>query len=148
MDKMLGFDPVNLPVPHEDGSFISERVSRIAELIREYDPNLDVRWIPHNKRTRSEPQFAIVERMTNGAEAVVFYVQDEKEFDGSVLERIYMNDAAKHGNILDKIEAQNQAVRALQEKDYKEKMAEATDLAYHILKSPKHTYTHKGIKYT
>jgi hypothetical protein len=30
----------DLPVPHDDGHFISDKVSRTVELIRKYDPNL------------------------------------------------------------------------------------------------------------
>lgn len=139
---------INLPVPHDDGSFISQRVSRIVELIRDYDPNLDVRWIPARSRRDGDPAFAIVTKDLTGREYVVFYVQDEQDFDGRVLERLYQADAAKHGNILSEIDARNKAVRALQEKEHQEQMEEAKDLAYHILKSKKHEYKHNGIKYT
>lgn len=141
-------DNVNLPVPHEDGSFISQRVSRIVEVIREYDRDLDVRWIPAKRRRNGDPAFAIVGKQKDGKEYVVFYVQDESDFDGRVLERLYQIDSAKHGDILSEIDARNKAVRAIQEKLHKEQMEEAKELAYSILHSPKHTYKHNGVTYT
>lgn len=137
----------NLPVPHEDGSFVSERVSRLIEIIRDYDRNIDVRWIPHGQRAADDPAFALVTRDTGGREYVIFYVQDESAFDGGVLERLYQMDAAKHGNILTKIETENMAVKAIQEKLYKERLEEANDLAYSIMKSSKNYYKHDGFTY-
>lgn len=137
----------NLPVPHEDGSWVSERVSRLVEIIRDYDSFIDVRWIRPDQRGADDPAFALVDTRTPGREYVIFYVKDESEFDGRVLERLYQMDAAKHGNILTKIESENMAVKAIQEKLNKERLEEYTDFAYHLLNSKKHTYRHNGVKY-
>lgn len=138
----------NLPVPHDDGSFISEKVSRIAEMVREYDHHLDVRWVRPADRAPGDPAFAIVDSTPGKPEYVIFYVQDESEFDGRVLERLYQTDAEKQGNILNTIEARNKAVKAIQQKLHKEQLEEARDVAYHILKSKKHSYKHDGVTYT
>jgi hypothetical protein len=138
----------NLPVPHEDGSFISAKVSRIAETIADYDHNVEVRWIPPARRGIDEPAFAIVSAIPGQAEYVIFYVQDESEFDGRVLERLIQMDAAKHGNILSELDARNAAVKAIQSNLHKERLEESKDLAYHILKSKKHSYKHNGVEYT
>ena len=137
----------NLPIPHQDGSFISERVSRLVEVIRDYDRHLDVRWIPPNQRAEDDPAFALVSSVPGQAEYVIFYIQDESKFDGGVLERLYQMDAAKHGNILTKIEAENKAVKAIQEKLHKERLEEAHDLAYSIRRSSKNYYKHNGFTY-
>ena len=141
--KMLA----GLPVPHDDGSFISEKVSRVVEVVREYNPNIDVRWIRPSDRDNNEPAFAIVDATPGHLEYVIFYVQDESEFDGRILERLYQNDAAKHGNLLSELDARNAAVKAIQDNLHKERLEESKDLAYHILKSPKHTYKHDGVTY-
>lgn len=138
----------NLPVPHEDGSFISAKVSRIAEMVREYDSNVDVRWIRPADRAPNEPAFALVSKQANGLEYVIMYVQDESEFDERVLARLYQMDAEKHGNAMSAIDAHNAAVKAQQERAYREQMEEATDMAYHILRSKKHAYKHDGVTYT
>jgi GTPase Era involved in 16S rRNA processing len=141
---ILDFD---VPVPHDDGSMISEKISRIVELIREYDENLDVRWIHPSKRALGDAAFAIIEKTRHGKEVVAFYVQSEDEFDERVLERIYKADAAKHGHILNQVDAANAAVRAVQQKKAQEQLEEAADLSYHILRSPKARYRHNGIVY-
>lgn len=138
----------NLPVPHEDGSFISAKVSRIVELIRENDPGVDVRWIPPNQRAADDPAFALVGKDVNGREYVIFYVQSEAEFDGRVVERLIQLDQAKRGNPLSEMEARNAAVKAIQQKLHQEQLEEAKELAYSILKSKKHTYKHDGVTYT
>lgn len=138
---------MNLPVPHEDGSFISQKVSRVVEIIRDYDHNIDVRWIPPNQRGAEDPAFAIVGKDIHGREYVIFYVQDESQFDGRVLERLFQMDQAKNGNVLSDIDAKNAAVRAIRAKLHQEQLEEAHDLAQSILKSKKHTYRHDGVKY-
>lgn len=135
----------SLPVPHDDGHWISERVSRIVELIREYDSRLDVRWIPPENREPGDAALAVIENTPTGP-MVAFYVQDEKEFDERILARIYEGDN-KHGNVLDKIEAHNAALRAYQEKQYQDQLEDAGDLAMHILRSPKTRYKHNGRVY-
>lgn len=142
-DQMIA----NLPVPHEDGSFVSARVSRLVELIREYDPSVDVRWIRPQDRNPDEPAFALVTRDQQGREYVIFYVKDEETFDGSVVQRLIQMDQAKKGNILSEIDAQNAAAKAIQQKLHKEQLEESKDLAYHILKSKKHDYRHNGVRY-
>lgn len=137
----------NLPVPHADGSFISERVSRLIEIIRDYDRHLDVRWIPPAQRAADDPGFALVSAVPGQPEYVVFYIQDESKFDGGVLERLYQMDAAKHGNILTKIEAENAAVKAIQAKLHTERLEEAHDIAYHIQRSSLNNYRHNGRTY-
>lgn len=137
---------MDLPVPHEDGSFISERVSRVAELVRDYDHHLDVRWIRPNERAADEPAFAIVYRRDDASEYVVFYVQDEAHFDGSVLQRLYSMDASK-SDVLCEMDQRNAQIKALAEARAQEEKDAAHDLAWHILRSKKHSYKHDGITY-
>jgi predicted Zn-dependent protease len=136
-----------LPVPHEDGSFISAKVSRIAEVVQDYDHNVQVRWTPPAQRVFGDPAFAIVSAIPGQAEYVIFYVQDESEFDGRVLERLISLDAEKTGNALSALDARNAAVKAIQGNIHKERLEESKDLAYHILKSKKHIYRHDGVVY-
>lgn len=137
----------NLPVPHEDGSFVSAKVSRIAELIRDYDHHIDVRWIRPADRAPDEPAFALVYVNTDGSEYVIFYVQDEEAWDEGVLARLYEIDAEKQGSIIDKVDAMNAAARKVQEATYQEQMEEAKDFAYSVLHSKKHRYKHNGVVY-
>lgn len=132
-------------VPAQDGSWVNEKTARIAELISEYDPRLELRWVRPDQRRPGEPEFAIVEKSPNGQEYVAFLIQDESFVDERLLGRIYAADN-KHQNVGDLAEANNRAVRAYEKKKREEETAEQTDLAFSMLRSPLHTYRHNGKK--
>lgn len=139
------FDLQSLPVLADNGSFVSEKHMRIAELIREYDPDLEIEYIPADKRKGNDPPFRVVHtNRGTGYRYVVCYADD---LDGNLLERIYKMDAQKHGNVLSDIDAHNRAVKAVMESKRRDELAEAHDLAAHILKSPKSRYRHNGVVY-
>lgn len=146
----MSYDPllmsVDLPVVHDNGMFINAKISRVVELIREYDPRLDVMWIPPNQRGADDPAFAIVERLGDGRTVVAFYVQSEQEFDERVLERILLGDNTKH-DVQARVEAQNLAARAVAEARRREEVAAYADFARSVITSRKHTYSHDGRKF-
>lgn len=137
---------VDLPTVHEDGSFISARVSRIVELIREYDPNLEIKWIPEKMRRPDEPAFMITERLRDGREVVAFYVQSEEDFNESVLARIYAGDNARN-DVQARVDAQNAAVNRVREARAREEREQYYDLMGSMIRTKKHTYRHDGQKF-
>lgn len=137
---------VDLPTAHDDGHFISGKVSRIVELVREYDHRLDVKWIPPELRGADDPAFAITERLADGREVVAFYVQNESEFDETVLARIFLGDNTKH-DVQARVEAQNEAARIVAEARAFDQYAEQYDLIKSMIRSNKHTYKHGGRKF-
>ena len=132
-------------VPAEDGSWINENTARVAELISEYDHRLELRWIRPDQRQFGEPEFAIIEKNDDGREYVAFLIQDESYVNAGLLARIYAADNADK-NVNEISIASNKAVRDLERKEREDKTAEATDIAFHMLKSPLHTYRHNGKK--
>lgn len=134
---------VDLPSPHSDGRFISAKVSRVVELVREYDNRLDVKWIPPNMRGEGDAAFAVTERLRDGSEVVAFYVQTEEEFDERVLARILESDNEVN-NVGARVEAGNLAVAAMAEKRRREEVAAYADFAGSVIRSRKHTYRHNG----
>ena len=128
-----------LPVALDDGHFASARVVRLIEIIREKWPSLDVKWIPREMRAENEPAFLIVEQF-QGQELPVFFVQNEEQFDGTVIERLIMSDSEQH-NVHDVVEARNQAVRLVSEKVKQDAMDEKLDMVKHAIKSGKFGYT-------
>lgn len=140
--------PVNadLPTVHDDGHFISAKVSRIVELIREYDHRLDVRWVPPDKREPTDPAFAITERLSDGREVVAFYVDSEDDFNENVLTRIYMGDNTKN-NVQSIVDAKNNAARAILHARQRDEMEQYYSLLGSMIVSKKHTYKHEGRKY-
>lgn len=135
---MLSQNMGDLPVPHDNGMWINEKISRLVELIRNYDNHLDVKIIPDHLLQMGDAKFAITERLADGREVVAFYVQSEAEFDESVLARIYEADNTKH-DVQSAMESHNKAQRALKQKEYEDQMQQAHDEAAFLWKTPKHT---------
>lgn len=136
---------IGVATPHGDGRWISDRVSRIVEVIHDYDPSIEVQWVPPEERELGDPVFRLMELRPNGQKFIMFYIQDENAFDESVLARIFQSDATKNKLTLSAIDAHNDAVRALKLKKQMEELDEAHDLAKTILKSPLHTFRHNGM---
>lgn len=141
----MTFDLSSLPVATQDGHFVSEIHMRVAEVLRDYDRNLEIEWIPDAARTdpRDKPFRVVHTDPRSGYRYVVCYAD---ELDGRLLERIIAMDSAKKGNVLSEIDARNAAVKLLAKKEADEQRAEAHDMAAHALKSHLNTYTLKDPK--
>lgn len=133
--------------PMSDGHWISDKVSRIVEVINDYDPMIEVEWISADKRLPTDPAFRLVEKTADGRKFIMFYVNTEAEFDESVLARIFNSDAMKNPLSLAAIDAKNAAVKLIKAKEQMDELEEAHDLASHIYKSPKARYRHNGVVY-
>lgn len=140
---LLGNMYANAPVAHEDGHFVNANISRIVELIRQYDSRLDVKWIPPEVRQPGDPAFAIVERIADGREQPVFHVDSEEHFNEEVLAAVYLSDNEK-ANVQDRLEAKNKAYRDSEALKARDAMDAKHDLMRSIMRSPKHTYKHDG----
>lgn len=129
-----------------DQGFISEKHQRVAEIINEYDADLELVWIPPNQRIPGDEgkEFAVM-HTKNGNRYVAMYVKQD-EVDERLLARLWTADE-RNGNVLSKIDAMNAAVQAMKLKEQLDKQAERDDLAMHILNSPRNRYKHDGVVY-
>lgn len=104
-------------VPTDDGRWVDEKFARLAEVIQDYDPAFELRWIPPEHRTDPNDHkrcYCVVETGPTG-EHVVFYAgpQDTPEY---ILGRLFDSDN-KHGDVLKRIDAHNAAIEALKLKE-------------------------------
>lgn len=130
-------------VPGEGGVLVSERHARIAEIIKDYDPELELAYIPPSKREPGDRAFAVVHRPFGRPEYVAFYAD---ECDENLLARVFAGDNAKN-NVMSDMQAKNAATEALKLKKQAEEMEEAHEIAQTIIKSPLNRYKHGGIVY-
>jgi len=149
MSDMSFTDFVELAgIPMEDGSFVSAKAVRVVEIIRDYDPGLDVEWIPRQHRLEGDAAIRIVDTRQQGLARVVRSFRDEEEFtrrDGAdVLERLFLADGTKN-DVQARLEAGNAAAKALELKANLDRRAEGLDLLKHALKSPLHRYSYRGV---
>lgn len=109
----------------QDGMMLSADHMRIAEIIKDYDPYLELVWIPPNQRSFDDTMpFAVRDNRPGIPEdlRIVFKLR-ESEVDHRVLARLFRGDNSRH-NVLDMIESEENARRLL---DYKRQMDEAEE---------------------
>lgn len=131
----------------DDGSLVTSKTMRLVEIIRDYDPALEVEWIPAEHRLPDDDAIRIVDTRARGLARTVMSFADEGEFtreDGvPVLERLFVADH-RRGDPVARLDARNNAVRLLDLKRQLELREERKDLAVHVLRSPLNRYTFRA----
>lgn len=123
-----------------DGQVVSAKISRIVEAIHDYEPALEVKWIPEHKRKEGDAAFAIIYNPPGADPYILFYVPKEEDFDERVLRKIIINDQRNGKTSISDLEAWEESQRLLKKQEYLDQLEEAHDIAAHILKSPLNTY--------
>lgn len=141
----------NFRYDEDSGRWLSAEHQRVAEVIKDYDPNLELVWIPPEGRTEEEDRrkpFGLVHRQPDGHTYLIFTLS-EAEVNHTLLARIFEADMHKHDptRTINKIELNEQAMRLMQAKKIEEQKQEYMEFAHALLKSPLHTYRHNGKVY-
>lgn len=118
----------------ETGHFLSKEHQRIAQVIHDYDPTLELAWIPPENRTLNDTHpFAIIHHPV-GQQSYVAMRLKENEVDHRVISRLWSNDA-QNGNVLNAIEKEEEARRAVDYLRREEEMEEAREMASWMVKA-------------
>ena len=124
--------------------FVTEKHRRVDELLKAYEPTLELHWIPPGSRgTMDLAPWAVVHRPHDGPAYTVFFAEDADE---RLLARVIRSDGMHH-NVLSEVEALNKAREALQMKEAWEARQEDHRLAAAILRSRKEHYKHNGVDF-
>lgn len=140
----------NYKFDSKTGTTIDTRHQRLAEIVSDYDPHLSIAWVPGNVRGPEDIYpWALMYNGSAGEESymVCNFTEEEANHPGFILGRIFQNDAAKHGNILDEMDARNRAIEIERAKKREDEIAEKKELAKAIIKSNLHTFRHNGRKW-
>ena len=130
----------------ESGHGISVKHQRIADIIRDYDPTLELAWIPPEQRDFSDIEpFAVIHR-PYGKPSYVAMTLREDQINETLLARLWSHDS-KNGDVLTWVEAQDAAAKAVKMKEQMDDAEMKEDLVKHIVGSHKNTYTHNGVTY-
>lgn len=142
---MRRIDNGNFYFPNQDGQWVSQKQMRTAEILKEYDPNLQLQWIPPGERSSADLAFRVVDFRPGFAPYAVCFAE---EADERLLAKIFAGDNHRNGgNTLNYLEAHNAAVEAMRRKEAAERNAEANEFAYAVLHSQKYHYKHGGFDY-
>ena len=131
-------------VAMDDGHFVSEKVARISEIIKDFNPYLQLQWIPPENRVENDstPPFAIMDT-TPGIEPYVIFTIQEDELDERVLARLFRGDTSNN-DVLAKIEAEEKAAEVLRLKEKMDAAEERQDFLRSVVGSGRHYYRHNG----
>lgn len=123
-------------VVSESGRMLDAEVVRIAEVINEYDEHLRLTWIePENRGPEdTHPYMVVFDNPATGLTEPVFSLK-ETELDHRVIARLWGSDN-RNGNVLDRIEAEENARKALELKRQMEEQAERAEMAAWMVKAP------------
>ena len=112
-----------------DGNIVERDALRIAEAIRDYDPNLVLLCLDPNRATGiSDEPFVIAER---GNDSILRPVLRAWVLDDTVLERLYNSDTARHDVLNALVTLENTQKRNTQAR-YQERRDETKDVIEHI----------------
>ena len=122
---------------------VDAETERIASVIKDYDPNLELAWIPPENR---EPEdiypFAVLANNADGTQSVVFRLKDD-EIDHRIIARLWEADN-KNGNVLDRIEASENARRLVDMKRQMDEIEERHELGEWMIKAREGAKTPSG----
>lgn len=77
-----------------DGHFVSQKQVRINEILRDYDPNLQLQWIPEGQRSESDMAFRVVCFPPGRSPYAVCFA---KEADERLLANVFRADQDRSG---------------------------------------------------
>lgn len=130
-------------IPTESGHWVSEKYERLARVVKDYDPWLELRWIPPENRTSEDTKpYAVYDTKNN----YIVFRASELDTPEGILSRLWSGDLTKH-NPLAQLESMEAAQKAMELKEQWDKMEEANDLAAFFYQSPKNYIKHNGKKF-
>lgn len=141
MSKLIG-DNYYFPI---DGHFVSQKQVRINEILKDYDPNLELQWIPPNDRHEGDKAFRVIHRPL-GKPAYLVCTADE--CDERLLAEVFHSDSRnRSGDFLSWLDDYNSAIKIYNAKVAEEKRQEAHEFAAAVIRNNKSYYRHGGIDF-
>lgn len=134
----------NFYFPDESGNWVSDKHQRIAEILQDYDPTLQLQWIPPDKRSKEDVAFRIVS-FPDGGSPYLVCVADE--LDERLLAKVFDADQRNSPLKLTHIDNYNAALELVRAKEAEEKRKEDHELAAAVLRNRKSSFKHGGVDY-
>jgi hypothetical protein len=132
----------------ETGHLLSAEMLRIAEILQDYNPTLDLVWIPPEDRRVDDTELPFAVRCTpsNGAKPYIVFQLREDEVDHRVLERVFEADTSRN-DVLSMLERREAALRLVEMKRKMDEAEERKEFVKSVFSSRKSVYKHNGVEY-
>lgn len=127
-----------------DGHFISQKQIRIHEILKDYDPSLQLQWIPPDKRSEQDIAFRVVCFPLGRPPYLVCTAEDADE---RLLVKVFEADQQGSPNKPNYIENYNNALELMRAKEREEQRQEDHELAMAIIRNKKSSYRHGGVDF-
>lgn len=121
-------------VPANDGSWVNENFARLAEVIKDYDQQFELRYIPPENRSSPEDEtraYCVFDLYGN---CPAFFAGADATPE-TILAHLFNIDN-KHGDVLVRMEARNRAVEVLEAKQRLEQAEERQEYVSWLIGSP------------
>lgn len=125
-----------------EGQFVSTKASQVVEAIRDhYGDEIQVAWVPPAERNEGEAAYAIIHTPNNLQEMILFYVQNDEDFDERVLMRILANDQDRNGQKkYSELEAFEKTQALIKKQIWLDELEMMQDITVSAIKSPLNDY--------
>ena len=131
-------DDGHIYFPTNDGQWVSEKQRRINEILQDYDPKLQLQWIPPGRRNEKDEPFRVVCFPDNGNP---YLVCTAMEADERLLATVWQADQKNRGgNMLSWLDNYNRAIEIYNAKKNEEIRQEAHEIAAAAFASDKSSY--------
>lgn len=120
-----------------DGHFVSQRQVQINEILRDYDPTLQLQFIPPGERSERDLAFRVVAFPPGRAPYAVCFASDADE---RLLARVFEADQSHGPNRLTFLENYERARELVKAKEAMEERQEDHAIAQAVLRNNKSSY--------
>jgi hypothetical protein len=125
--------------PSQDGFYVTQDQVRIARIIKDYDPELELIYIDPGKRVSPNLAFAVTHEPVGKPPYIVFYAE---RCDERILERVFTHDNTRT-NVLHDVEIKEAVYKAMKAQEWAEQNEEGADIGAHAMASPLNWYKFK-----
>lgn len=130
----------------DNAGTLSQTHERVARLLKDYNPELELQYIPEKDRGAFDAKpFRVVHNSANGVYIIGHFAA--KDVNETLVAHVFKHDR-KNTDVLSDLEAEEAAREALLMREALDRHEEREDFGRSLLKSPLHTYRHNGKKYT
>lgn len=120
-----------------NGHFVSQTQIRINEILQEYNPELQLQWIPPNERSARDLAFRVVHFAVGRPPYAICFAE---EADERLLAKVFEADQRNSPNKLSYIENYNRALEISRAKEAFDKRQEDHAIAQAVLRNNKSSY--------
>jgi hypothetical protein len=136
-------DDGHIYFPSNDGkNWISEKQRRVNEILQDFDPNLQLQWIPPGRRNEKDEPFRVVCFPVNGRP---YLICTAMEADERLLATVFQSRQKNNaGSLLTWLDNYNSAKEIYNAKINQERRQEQHEMAQAVIRNNKSSYLIKN----